>query len=156
SGRSVRLFRGHDHPIRGLAFSPDARRLATVDEDRVGSIRIWEVENGSVVLSLHGRAADGTKGIAFSPDGGSVVTASEDCGEVWDARTGQHLRSFAEHDWAIHCVAYSRDGRWIATGSRDGAVKVGEASTGRLLRTVNEKAGRTSAVAFSPDDQDLA
>ena len=56
----------------------------------------------------------------------------------------------------IYCLAYSRDGRWIATGSRDGAVKVAETSTGRLIRTLNEKAGRTSAVAFSPDDRYLA
>ena len=54
------------------------------------------------------------------------------------------------------CVAYSRDGQRIAVGSRNGAVKVSEASTGRLLRTLNEKTGRTSAVAFSPDDRYLA
>ena len=35
-------------------------------------------------------------------------------------------------------------------------MKVSESSTGRLIKTVNEKTGRTSAVAFSPDDRYLA
>src|SRR5205085_263852 len=76
--------------------------------------------------------------------------------QVWDATTGQLLRTLPAHDWMIYCLAYSRDGLRLASGSRDGAVKVSEASTGRSIRTLNEESGRTSAVAFSPDDRYLA
>ena len=158
TGRSVRLFRGHARPIAGLAFSPDGRRIVSGDHD--GAIRMWDAETGSVVRTLHNKVGL-IMGIAFSPDpdalkfatGGTELTYG---GLIWDATTGKQLVKLPGHDWMVYCLAYSRDGRRIATGSRDGAVKVTEASTGRLIRTLNEKAGRTSAVAFSPDDRYLA
>ena len=55
NGRSIRLFRGHAHPVSGLAFSPDGRRLASADHD--GTIRVWDVETGSIVLAFRGRGA---------------------------------------------------------------------------------------------------
>ena len=150
SGRSVRLLRGHAHPIRGLTYSPDGRRVASADPDQ--TIRIWDAETGSALLALHGNDAGIIMAIAYSPDGLKLATVGGTSGDIWDATTGKRLKTLPEHDWMIYCLAYSRDGRWIATGSRDGAVKVSETSTGRLIRTLNEKAGRTSAVAFSPDD----
>ncbi len=154
SGRSIRLLRGHAHPIRGLAFSPDGRRIASGDAS--GRIQVWELDTGSVVPSFRKTEANGSLGIAYSPNGTRLATADYGGGVVWDATTAEEILRLPHHVWMPFCLAYSRDGQRIAVGSRNGEVKISEASTGRLLRTVNERAGRTSAVAFSRDDRFLA
>jgi WD40 repeat protein/serine/threonine protein kinase len=164
TGRAVRLLRGHTEAIRGIAFSPDGKRLASTELERTirngvaenGSIRIWDPENGSIVLEIRGEETDGTMALAYSPDGLSLAAAGGAGGEVWDAATGKHKSSHPAHVWVMYCVAYSHDGTRIAIGSRNGAVKISEASSGRLIQSLNENTGRTSAVAFSPDDRCLA
>ncbi len=153
NGRSIRSFRGHTHPVSGVDFNPDGRRIASADHG--GAFRIWDVQTGSVELALRQDDSDWILGIAYSPDGLSFATGGDPC-EVRDSTTGKLRVSLDGAGWVIHCVAYSRDGLWIATGDRDGAVRVYETSTGRLLRTLNEKDGRINAVAFSPDGRCLA
>ena len=53
------------------------------------------------------------------------------------------------------CLAWTPDGRWIATGTRDGAVQVTEAASGKKVHRF--QAGRAAAgVAFAPDGKTLA
>jgi WD40 repeat protein len=155
SGRAVRLLRGPTHPVRGVAFSPDGKRLASTEYEE--TTRVWDPESGSVVREM-GEDGDfgGGMAVTYSPDGLSLAIASGDGGEVWDPKTGKHLKSYQDHVWILYCLAFSHDGKLIATGSRNGAVKVSEASSARLIRSFNENTGRTSAVAFSPDDRRLA
>jgi WD40 repeat protein len=153
SGGLVRLLRGNPSQIRGLAFSPDGRRIAL--GDRQPPLLVRELETGSRVLEIPNEDFGGAMGIAYSPDGHYLATASGNGGDLWDAATGEHVRTLPQHVWFVYCLAYSPDGRRIAVGSRNGTVKVSEAPSGRLIRSLNENAGRTSAVAFSPDDRYL-
>lgn len=66
-------------------FSPDGRRLATVDVAQSGetSIRIWETVSGSELVRL--TPANGASGCAFTPDGQRLVVANTDTTfGVWD------------------------------------------------------------------------
>ena len=148
NGRSVRFFRGHNVSVRGLAFSPDGRRIASADRGR--TIRVWDLETGSVVFTIDDEDAEQSMGIAYSPDGRFLATASGGCVDVWDATTGEHKGSHPEHVWIMYCVAFSHDGGRIASGSRNGAVKVSDASNGRLIRNLSENTGRTSARGPQP------
>ena len=156
SGRSVRILRGHTHPVSGLAYRPDGVRLASADHD--GAVRVWDVETGSVELAHRENDAGWIFGIAYSPDGLSVATGSDPFVGIMDATTLKRRVPVPIEGpgWMIFCLAYSHDGSWIATGDRDGAVRLYETSTSRLLRTLNEKAGRINAVAFGFDDKHLA
>jgi WD40 repeat protein/uncharacterized caspase-like protein len=60
------------------------------------------------------------------------------------------------HTAQVHSVAVSPDGLTIASGSSDRTVKLWEATTGRLLRTLSGHTGRIFAVAFSTDSQIVA
>lgn len=60
------------------------------------------------------------------------------------------------HTAQVHSVAVSPDGLTIASGSSDRTVKLWEATTGKLLRTLSGHTGRIFAVAFSTDSQIVA
>jgi WD40 repeat protein len=56
----------------------------------------------------------------------------------------------------VRSVAYSRDGRLIASGSNDQTLKVWDAASGRLIADCVGHTGFVSAVAFSPDSRLVA
>jgi WD40 repeat protein len=51
--------------------------------------------------------------------------------KVWDAATGQETLSLKEHTGPVMSVAFSADGKRLASGSQDGTVKVWNTATGR-------------------------
>ncbi len=129
---------GHSSGVSDVAFSPDGLRLATASRD--GTVKVWEAATGKELFTL-GKAQTG--------DAGPVDTAG-------DADHGDHgdEAEVAGQAGDLYSVSFSPDGAHLATGGRDGTVKVWDMATGQVLLTLGE-AGHTpaiSAVAFSPVD----
>jgi WD40 repeat protein/serine/threonine protein kinase len=98
----------------------------------------------------------GVNSVAFSPDGAQLASASGNDVKVWDARTGRLLRSFQGHSGRVYGVAFSADGRRIASTSADKTLKVWDARAGREERTIRGDGGNLLGVAFSLDGTRLA
>ena len=95
------------------------------------SIDIWDVSNGEKLRTFsHGGSV---RCIAFDPKGRSVCAyayaASESVIAVWDLAEGK--RQWAVQASYVTSVAFSPDGKYIASGSQSGVVEILDASTGK-------------------------
>jgi WD40 repeat protein/tRNA A-37 threonylcarbamoyl transferase component Bud32 len=138
----------------GVVFSPDGRRLATVPD-----MRVWDAESGQPLLRIQTPLLLGNGerfGLAYSPDSRRLVTGCRDgTVRVYDAASGQELLVLKGHTGSVTGVAYSLDGRRIASAG-DGTVRVWDAATGDELLALKGHVNRVFDVAFSPDGRQLA
>jgi len=84
---------------------------------------------------------DNITSVAISPDGRFVLTGSSDkSARLWNATTGQQIRSFDGHASSVNSVAFSPDGKSVLTEERDDslleeAARLWDAASGRQLRS---------------------
>jgi WD40 repeat protein/serine/threonine protein kinase len=134
--------------VGGLAYSPDGKRIAA---GVTQMLNVWDTDSGKVVLSFRAHQHAITS-LAYSPDGKRIATTSPESNmKVWDAETGKELLGIP--NGGGECVAFSRDGKWIA-GPSGQLVNVWDAKTGKEVRSM--KTGTLAGLAFTPDSRRLA
>src|SRR5437660_228036 len=101
---------------------------------------------------------DGPNVAAFSPDGRTIVGGGNGEGQplrFWSVATGAPLPSSVVPSGMVHTLAYSPDGRFIASDDRN-TIKLWDARTKRILRTLTRDVDSFHIVVFSPDSRTLA
>ena len=143
------------HP-RYLYFSSRNGRFE-YNHDPIGSL--WQVERIDRKTGEFSTVAFGSGSASrpmLAPDGKRLVSGSSDkTVKVWDASSGQELRSFNGHTGQVGGVVFSTDRKWIASASYDGTAKLWDAATGQETRTLRGHQGGVSCVAISPDGKRL-
>jgi eukaryotic-like serine/threonine-protein kinase len=149
-GQMTQVVDAHEPgPIKGLAFSPDGKYLASAGWDRM--VGLTDLSRGETRM-LRGHR-ESVLDVAFTPDGSRLASASYDgTVRVWDTRTGTTLRTLLGDKGRVRSVAFSHSGKLLASGGLDGTIRVWETAGWEQQRTLAAHTGGVNAVAFSPDD----
>jgi WD40 repeat protein len=163
--RVLRVLRGLEGEVRCLAFSPDAQLLGSGGSDRV--VHLWapnaaageadaQAPPARPGANLGPRATEPRVSVAVSPDGTRLASLRPGQGVgVWEV-TAERKALELEQVSGLSAVAWSADGRWIAAGGADTAIRLWDATTGRRHALLEGSALPVTALAFAPGAPVLA
>jgi WD40 repeat protein len=156
-----RTLPGHEWEARSAEFSPDGRRVLTVDA--AGRVRIWNAATGDA-LTFKASHPMARMYARFSPDGRYVVTTYDggtvECGKriytdrvvrIWDAASGKLHQILRGHTSRVVSAAFSPDGKRLVTASYDRTARVWDVAMGKLLFALPEQRSSLLDAQFSAD-----
>jgi WD40 repeat protein len=146
-----RLFVRGDYPYM-VAFSPDSRLLA-IPAWQFGTIRLWDVITNREVAVL--RDPGWTRHIFFTPDGKRLITASSSAVRIWDLAGAAEKSRLSGHIGGVSGLAFSPNGKLLASAGKDETVRLWDAATGKVVRELRGFTGPPQNVSFSPDGRFL-
>lgn len=141
----------HGQNVTGAAFLPDGKRMVSIGRDSEATI--WDTTTGRTTAVLRG-AEQPPRAVATAPDG-HIAVAGEDTRILYYNGQGKLERIFKGHRDFVNSLAFSPDGRTLASGSADTALILWSVDTGQALRTLPCGA-EINALAFSPDGKRVA
>jgi RNA polymerase sigma factor (sigma-70 family) len=164
-GKLLHPFAGHRHPIFSLAFSADGATLFSTGGLRDEPVYQWRTDTGE----LRGQWGDKPKWppglpnrasrLALSPDGKLLAADSYDSAiRLWDAASGEEVRTCRGHTGAIMSLAWSADSRTLLSSSfwDDPTIRLWDVDSGKQRHLIRVKQDRPGDVVLSPDGHCVA
>ncbi|KAG8801925.1 protein with putative role during mitosis [Serendipita sp. 399] len=167
SGQCVKTIHGHSEWVRYVVPSDDGKLYASASDDHTA--RVWNAQTAVTKAELRGHEKN-VESVTFVPvtsykaiselvdlggperlksPGLLVVTTSRDKTiMLWDAATGQHLKTFTGHDDWVRCVVFHPNGKHMISASDDKTLKIWELSSGRCTKTVDAHEHFVTCIAW--------
>ena len=167
TGEEKMLLTGHTWGMHSMVLSPDGNILASGSEDT--TIRLWDMHTGEHKKTLNGHKHR-VYSVAFSPDGETLASGSDDnMIRLWNVDTGEtemvlvgHAGEFEDVNngpssvEGVKSVAFSPDGKTLASGGGDNVIHLWDIGTGKRKMTLVGHTHWVFSLAFSPDGETLA
>lgn len=133
TGRLLHLLTGHRDRVKCVGISPDGQRMLSCSGD--GQIRAWErsllkhKQTGDCQYIVKATSKTITLVNAFpvSPNPQRPIFATGAAHgmiSIWNLETGQWQRSIEAHSSPVLSLAFSADGKWLASGSQNKTIKL--------------------------------
>jgi WD40 repeat protein len=150
--------------FRAVEWSPDGKKLATGSADATvtedgqshtyhNPTTIWDATTGTKLLELPDH---NVISLSWSPDGTRIATAQDRFIRIWDATSGKAVLQFIAHRDIVESLAWSLDGRFLASGGPDNVTKIWEAATGQELMSLSGQDATVMKVAWTSAGDRLA
>jgi WD40 repeat protein len=156
TNKEIQTFKGHTDAVISIAFSPDGKMIATGSRDNTA--KLWNLE-GKELQSLTGHTSYVSK-VAFSPDSEMIIATTEgrddNSVKLWNLE-GKELQTFQGNSLnSVISIAFSPDGKTIATGSWHYTVKLWNLEGKELQTFQGNSLNSVISIAFSPDGKMIA
>lgn len=137
-----------DRELEAIAFSPDAKYLATGSRD--DALRVYNIDQGTSVVRW--KFERRIESVVFSSDGRYIAAGSNDGhAAVFDMETKERVGPWLDHPEEVDVVDLNADATLLATGGSDGMVRVWEIPSGILRFAYPHNDGKDVVdVQFSP------
>ncbi len=151
-------WKGHRGAVSSVAFTPDGQSLLSAGED--GTVRLWDVARGEERGSLRQEEKAAIWQVVVSPYGKSAASVGGGL-KLWDL-VGRRQRAGSPGNRGYdYTVAYSPDGKTLATGGSDDRVRLWDATTAAEIDPLPGPVaatprGEPTCLAWSPDGRTLA
>jgi WD40 repeat protein len=156
SGKKLHHFQAPNDSIYSLQFSPDERFLLIATQRPLKNpggrwintqvLQVWDLYTGEMI-----RTVSNIYALAYSPDGNRLVAGTYNRLQIWNVQTGELLRPLTGHQGEITSLAYSSDGRFIASGATDAQVRIWDAETGEIVHILLGHDAAINSLAYAPD-----
>ena len=165
SGKHKRTLRGHKSRVKTVEFSPDSSMLASWSSESDTTIRLWDVATGRHKRTLKGHTKK-VEDVSFSPDGKTFASGGLDGTiRIWNLKTGKQEHALldnssgndlAAQSAAVTVVMFNADGNVLASGHKNGSIRLWYIETGESRQTLRGHAEAVSSISFGPDGNTLA
>src|SRR5262249_10513248 len=135
---------------------PDGARVASAGWD--GTVRVWDATTGRQQALLDHGDHKIVTAVAVHPDGRYLASRSRGAVFLWDLATGKavHRWDTPTGSWRDTRLAFSPDGRLLASGAPGGVALLWDVATRAEVARLQGHRGDVRDVAFSPDGRWLA
>ncbi|KPP80003.1 katanin p80 WD40 repeat-containing subunit B1-like [Scleropages formosus] len=125
---------GHNNPVECIQFSSSEEQVVAGSQS--GSLRVWDLEAAKS---------------EFEASGFNSV-----CLCLWDVRRKGCVFRYKGHTQAVRCLAFSPDGKWLASSSDDSTIKLWDLTAGKMITEFTAHTGAVNIIQFHPNEYLLA
>jgi len=158
-GKLLSEWQAGESTVQPIIVHPDGERVVVAAD---GWAQVRDRKSGAILLQTQLDEEGSVEGLALNANGNLLMVTGDKFPQVWDLNSHTRVQTLAGHTDEVYSGAFSRDGRWVLTGSgymrargkppEDGnSVFLWDAKTGRQLLSYRSATWAVEAVSFAND-----